>query len=507
MLTESWLSLVSDVRGRRVRERSVVLLAILAILGSMLAYTAARPGSVLAAGEPTYFTFTAVSNVVAGETIPTITVSAFDRHNHLATNYDFSTAVVTSNLGDAPNGCPGCTADPGSLTGVPRSGTATLSGAVGYKAESLRNLTVTDSLTSVSDSTNNFTVDPAAVAQLDFNDATVPFNGQPIDTKSGAPIYSVCAPPAVSLANPCANPPTSTPVKVLARDQFGNRVLPTLVNISRDGGGFLNSATTSNGEASFGSALSISALGNFKLRAAAGTAPNAVSVQRRIVTDLEACDNDTCDNNANNSINPTPIGLQKAFGQIKAVTGGDFFNTVLNTNVLLTTQFVPGSEVSGQCGNNSNIGQATNLTVQGAGVASTKPETTMVLIIPKNTLKASGFLSRGTPSYNVCLGALHIGSVTPSIGWNQKATTKNGAPTPILTPGAEGRYWGIPADCGTAGLSTEDPCIGLRTKAVSAVRAYPGITAADVAAMNINDADLVVIIKKPFPWDGKAGIH
>jgi hypothetical protein len=80
------------------------------------------------------------------------------------------------------------------------------------------------------------------------------------------------------------------------------------------------------------------------------------------------------------------------------------------------------------------------------------------------------------------------------------------------TAGAEGRYWGAPADCGTVGLHADDPCIGLRTKQVATARAYlvtqkHVMTDAEFNQLGIKDADLVVIVEKTSPWDGMGGLY
>ena len=62
-------------------------------------------------------------------------------------------------------------------------GTATLSGAVGYKAESGRKMTVKDSVTLAQSSSNAFTVVPADVASFTFSTVN--------NVKAGATIPSV----------------------------------------------------------------------------------------------------------------------------------------------------------------------------------------------------------------------------------------------------------------------------------------------------------------------------
>jgi hypothetical protein len=45
----------------------------------------------------------------------------------------------------------------------------------------------------------------------------------------------------------------------------------------------------------------------------------------------------------------------------------------------------------------------------------------------------------------------------------------------------------------------------LRTKSSPTVQSYLGMTDAEFATLNIKDADLVISIEKPFPWDGRGG--
>jgi len=241
-------------------------------------------------------------------------------------------------------------------------------------------------------------------------------------------------------------------------------------------------------------------VGNYNLTAQVTTGPTSPQSSPTgiaIVNDLEACDGTICDNNTTNGAGTGK--LQRAFGKI--TTGSDFFNNT--NNVRLTTQFVAGSQTN-QCAN-STIGDATDLQVSGAGTVATAPATTMVLVLPKDVLKTNNITSRGVPAFNVCLGALNIsgGPVTP---WRQKNVGSGPALKPSVL-GAEGRYWGVVADCGTTGLPAADPCIGLRTKQAATARAYLGMTAAEFAPLGINDSDLVIIIKKQSPWDGKGGVY
>jgi hypothetical protein len=344
----------------------------------------------------------------------------------------------------------------------------------------------------------------------------VEFTTQPIDSETGTPIYSVCVPSGGAAPCALAGATGSTSIKVLAKDAFGNRAgagspgadLTTddvNIQITRDGAtGVLANVSTSDGVADFADLLSIVPIGsNNRLYAVATTGatgtPSALSDKFSIVNDLEACDNQACDNNANNG----NARLQRSFGRITTTT--DFFGG--STNVLLSTQFVPGTDTNqaacGNTGSNKTIGDAVDLLVTNAG--GTAPRSTMVLVMPKATLKAFGITARGTDTFNVCLGAKNIGGAT--VGWKAKDPTNKKAPLKTTVSGPESRFWGTPANCGTAGLSADDPCIGLRTKQAAAARAYLGMTTTQFAQLGIKDADLVVIIEKRSPWDGKGGLY
>ena len=376
------------------------------------------------------------------------------------------------------------------------------------KAQPTANQTVTVTDGTVTTTSNTFAVNPAAVDALYFSTTgsfyDPSFNGQPLDTKVGAPIFSVCAPPAASASNPCGLAPSpSSGVRVLVLDQFGNRVSDGTVvtlgaNPASTGKG---SATTLNGVADFGNQPVISALGSFRLKAASG-GKDVLSATRMIVTDLAACDEQDCRNVANNNGGKK---TQFAYGRIR--TGNDFYDPG-RTNVLLTTQFTtvvntgPTAGRDFQCGS-SVIGDWTTLEVQGGGIVTTAPDTDMLLILPKDTLKEFKITSRGTSSFKVCLGALWIGAGSPT-AWTADGGKKGPGVASVLK--ADGRYWGSPADCGSSYLSPTDPCIALRTKQTVDIQNYFGMTAAEVGAI-MRDADLAIVIHKAFPWDGKGGIY
>ena len=360
--------------------------------------------------------------------------------------------------------------------------------------------------------------------------ASIVFTTQPIDTQVSTPIYNVCVPSGSSA--PCALSTVATPstaVKVTARDQFGNlagpgapgadlTTNPVTVSMNKTNAAGVSvsaNVATSNGVASFGNGLTIVTLeSSVTLYAAAvGTASaNAISGPIRIVDRVVACGTDTCINSIGT------VSVHASYGKIVA-TSGLFFGT--GRNVSLTTQFVPGAQTQLQCTSSTNskvtnsktIGDATDLRVIGLGVTASGPTTRMLIVIPKNVLKASGVLSRGTSSFNVCLGALYIGSSATPTRWTAKnpATSGTQPANPVVDSGALGgltRYWGVPLDCSdsrikdTNGKNTS-PCISLRTKLKSDIFNALG---AEAAAL-MNDSDIAIIIDKPSDWDGKGGIY
>jgi hypothetical protein len=287
---------------------------------------------------------------------------------------------------------------------------------------------------------------------------------------------------------------------VLARDAYGNRVLPTLISLVRDGTTSpVWTATTGTGApdgvADFLNQPTITALGGFKLRATTPGASDGVSNnQSRIVESLTACNDQLC----NNQFNAANV---RSYGKI--TTNSDFFDTGLQTNTILNTAIVPLSSgaFDNKCATRP-FTDGSDLRVQGVGLGTTTPTTYMLLVIPKETIKKAGITSRNAASFNVCLGALWI---DPDPGHSiVKWKTKSGALANNVDPNDPNRYWGVPGDCGAATLTATDPCIVLRTKQAADVKAYLGLSTTQINDL-MKDSDLAIIIKKPFPWDGRGG--
>src|SRR5206468_12209401 len=94
-----------------------------------------------------------------------------------------------------------------------------------------------------------------------------------------------------------------------------------------------------------------------------------------------------------------------------------------------------------------------------------------LIVVPKNTLKASGVLSRGTPSFDICFGAIWTSTTISPTAWQAKPLTGTRLISANPVPDGFGttRYWGLPTNCGTAGVALGDPCIPLPTKQPSDV--------------------------------------
>lgn len=440
-----------------------------------------------------------------------VTVRAYDLYGNAKLN---NVVGTLSNLATSP-GCPNPTCAPALPATVATygsvawsGGTGTFTGVRAYNAQA--GATIKIDAGPVGNTSNAFTVRGAAANRLFFSYAPMSFDGRPIDTKISQPIYHTCIPAAPASANPCGA--GSAPVTVLAIDAYGNRAGATSIDVkvtpTSTAVTMATNTTTPGvapyGEAAFGSALVATSTAQALALAATASGAWPASAALMAVTDLEACDGTICDNNGNNVGGSNK--LQKAASRIN--TGSDFF-VPGSTNVLLSTRFSPGSETNqSACGSAGTIGDSTEVLIDGTGVGGTSPASAIVLVMPKDTLKFYNITSRGTTSFDVCLGALKI---DPASGVNVWKGKKAGAKKLQLVNSSlvDGRQWGIPADCGTPGLSAADPCIGLRTKQAAAARTYLtsiGWTTAQINAIGLQDADLTVIVRKGSPWDGKMGL-
>ena len=474
------------------------------------------------------YTFSTIGDVDAGDTIPSITVTAYDTYGNIATNYNFSTASVSTNLNGSTIGCGAlagqpCVVPAGALTNIAGTGTATITGLIGYKAESGRAVTVTDSVTDAENSSSpSFSVKSIEAAILTFVN-------QPIDTKLGAPTYNKCIAPATSVANPCSlpvaagldfDPTKSQPVRVLAQDRYGNIAITTEVKVrgSNNASPIGTANSNANGVASFPAISLISpALLSYTLIATKttviGTAPTPTTKTSNsftVVSDLEACVDQACGNLATGGVSGKP---QKTLGRI--TTGNDFDDG--GNNVVLTTQF--DNWTGGRCSTpKGTLGQTTEVRVQGGGVSPTSPNFSVTLDFPKDTIKKDGLTARSADSFDVCLGATWLNGTSPS-PWKAKnlATGALVDALPETGPGANPLATGAGSRCAprsrrarlTPAQKAANPCVILKTKQVATLKAElvtkQQMPLAEFNALGAKDSDVMIVVSKPWPWDGKFG--
>jgi hypothetical protein len=504
--------------------------------GSRTATTA--PNFAVNPGPLGSFTWNSISSPQTAGTPFTVTATAYDTFGNIKTDYNGSGAVLSTNMASSPNTtAPTANGSPFGLTTNLTWGVGTGIGTASIKATratisdttptgTTQNLTI---LSSVADGSRtattapNFAVTPNTVT-------TLTFFGPPIDTQVNTPIYSACAPPASGSTAPCADylsgtGTLSTPVRVYAVDGWGNPVLQTnMIDVTAAPNALVGGTKTIStfaGYATFGNLLSESQTGTgIKLTATAQANPTVAKVTSnpfRVVTTLKGCSatSTTCVNKALGDT--TSKFYVNSWSQI--TTNSCFYCGT--TNVLQSTQLVVNSSAS-QCGITSFASDQVDQRVTGTNtqVASSGYE---LIVIPKATLKTSGFLNRSPGNFNICFGAIWIGpgsDTTPGApgagnGWWGKTSATNNhlvRATRVADPNVSPqgyRFYGILADCGTAGLAPDksDPCILKRTKQKSDIQALLGTDAAAI----MTDADLGIVIRigdptnpsnPASPWDG-----
>jgi hypothetical protein len=482
VLTSAW-----GGRGQTSR-RGWAVLATLAVVASLLFVGAANPPSALGAPGSNTANFSFVINgPVAAGTPFMVTVTARDSRGRTVNS--FVGPASLSGLAPSPNGSmpvqPDLTVwDNGvsttmviakkSQTGARLTATATVDGAV------------------VSSRSDPFSVVPSSATSLAFADTGNEFNGQPVDAEFDTPITS-------SLT-------ADDPVKVIALDSFGNRVGGVSVTLSSspdsptdtrdDLQGTKTISTNSSdafgiaeyGEASFDD-LAITKYGRYQLIATAGTL-TTTSTSFEIVADLAKCTRSPCKSTGRSA----GVNLQITYSSLTATALDD---------VILTTAFI-GDASGVECANPGDaFGELTEVRVQGGGVTESEPAFQVAMIVPKTTLQALDLTSRSADSFNMCLGATRLDG--GSGGWRGR-TTIGGEIVTLTDPDNDGVYWGFVADCSTPNLGAS-PCVSLKTKNAGQLQAELLMTKAEFKALGFASSDLAVVIRKPFPWDGKGGLY
>ena len=476
-------------RGQTLR-RAWTLLAIVAVVASLLIVNAADPASVLGApGSNTTRFGVVISGSPTAGTAFTVTVTAQDSRGRTVPSY--AGGAVLSGLANSPNGA---TPTYGTLAVWDNGVSSTTVTAV--KSQTGAQLTASDTIDGVTVSGSaTFSVAPSTATALAFAHAGNSFNGQPVDAEFDTPIASSLGASFV-------------PVKVIALDAFGNRVGGVSVTMSSspdspsdptddlDG----TKTATTNASASFGTApfgeaafstLSITRFGDYALTATAGSLA-ATSASFEIVADLAKCTGSSCKSTGRSA----GTNLQITYSSLTGVT--------TFSNVVLTTSFV-GDASNVECASSGDaFGELSEVRVQGSGVTAAQPDFKLAMIVPKATLQNLDLTSRAADSYNMCLGATRLDGGTG--GWVGRETI-GGPLVTLADPDNDGVYWGFVADCGTVGLGSDDPCISLKTKNAGQLQAELGMTKTEFRALGFESSDLALVLRKPFPWDGKSGLY
>ena len=384
---------------------------------------------------------TSPSPATAGQPI-TVTATAYDTCGQVKSDYIGPVGLTpTGTLGNSAKAPAGDSTAPSyGQFGTWTRGTATAS-VTAKKAETGQTITVTaDSRTGTSAS---FTVQPATPL-------FPAFANQPSDAQVSSTIYS--------------NVLTQAPVTVAVADVYGNPA-PDGTSVSMTGpAGLMGTLTrtTSSGVASFGD-LSLATLGSYQLTAQVGI-QSTTSATFQVVVALRICDGkNTCDAPAS-----SPNGKQSADTTISAATG-----TTFQGGVVLESTF---SSAPDGCAGFDPIPNTQGSYVQVAtstgNLATSRPSFTITYTFPKATLKAAGLDNFGAAHFNLCLGAKRLDGGAGA--W----TTKSGA---LAVLEADGFYWGIVPDPSSS-LPANNPYIAAKKKTGA--------------------GDLVIVLVKPYPWDG-----
>ena len=474
----------SVARGRDAQSRLLALLAVVSVIASLLIAGAANPPSALAGPGSNTVTFGVVTpgSVTAG-TAFTVTVTAKDSRGRTVNSY--VGGATLSGLASSPGGNGPTYGTISNWNNGVGSTTVTAT-----KSQTGAKITASDTIDGVpvSGQSAGFSVAPSTATAIAFASAANGFNGQPVDAKFDTALKS-------SLS---ASPP---PVKVIALDQFGNRVGDVGIEMTApanlDG---TKTATTDNTTSSFGaspygeasfSSLSITEFGNYQLTATAGSL-TATSTSFEIVADLAKCTASSCKNTGRS----VGTNLQITYSSLTGVS--------TLSGLTLTTSFIGDASTAGCSGSAvGSIGELSEVRVQGGGVTTAQPSIQLAVILPKLTLQNLGLTSRAVDTYNLCLGAVRLDGGTT--GWEGRQTL--GGPLVTLTPDSDGVFWGWAADCDTPGLDAGSPCVSLKTKNAGQLQAELGMTKNEVKNLPFESSDLALVVDEPYPWDVKVGVH
>jgi len=372
----------------------------------------------------------------------TVRATALDTCNNVKTDYTGPAGLTpTGTLGNSVTAPQGDTIHPSyGPFGNWAAGSATAT-VVAKKAETGRTVTVTDTASGKTGTSDSFDVQP--------NPTLYPsFSSQPGDAQVSTIIYSDVV--------------AKTLVTVAVADAWGNQAPDgTTVSMTPVELKGTTSQKTSSGTATFND-LSLASTGTYQLTAHVGS-QSTPSSQFEVVLNLAICDG------KNNCNTPTGSnGKQSAGTTITAASG-----TTFQGGVVLETSFISNpAECTGFNTIQGTLGSESKVRLSG-NLAASQPTFTITYTVPKATLKAAHLDNLGASQFDLCLGAKRLdGGTTP---W----TDASGNPA-VFDP-ANGFYWGI-VPAASNSLPPGNPYISSEHK--------------DGAG------NLIIVLVKPWPWDG-----
>ncbi len=295
----------------------------------------------------------------------------------------------------------------------------------------------------------SFTVNPGTLQPS--------FVAQPTNAQISTPIYS--------------NVVTQAPVTVTAADTYGNQAPDgTAVKMTLPAGlGGTVQQPTSGGIATFGD-LTLAATGQYTLTAAVvSSGATTVSNPFEIVLQLAVCSGGaSCQVTASNA------------AQSSSTTANSGSGTSFQGLVLQTT-FDSSAPPTGACSGFTPLTGTTGTSVEvtGGNVSASQPNLKITFTVTKATLKAAGLNYLQALLLNVCLGAKRYDGLTdPGHAWISRFGV------PATYDAGTGLYWGLVPDLPFWGWPNPNPYISARYIDSS--------------------GNLVIVLVKPYPWDGRA---
>ena len=155
----------------------------------------------------------------------------------------------------------------------------------------------------------------------------------------------------------------------------------------------------------------------------------------------------------------------------------------------------------GACDGFSQVGAGGEISVTGGNPTSSQPTFEITLTVPAAVLNAP---TRPAWRYDGCLGAKSFAQ--PAVPWKTKKlaslfSRKDAVPdVGPITPNT--RYWGIVPRCFWAPGDPNEPFINF----LPIPPTNPCIVSKSRPSTGSGLGDLTIVVRKPYPWDGRVSI-